>query len=335
MDASKSLLVVVTVEFDVLLVLGSHLCHHLVDVLHATSSSAHRSGWEVCVTSRAIPVGEKLGGEGDRHVEVFSNALKNVTRHPKLISHVDSEDGTDLILPLAWHDFSICARNCDASKKASTVMLVSNDSTKAVVWADGAIVWTLRARVAIVRPAKRPSGELGLGTNHRVFLFNSEPRLLIEGLVEYFFGVYTEVSVSWLELLARTVLPFVGLSHNEDVITLSKGVTVKGDGPHDDLRVVCHSLETGWTIIVPFWEVSEAADFAWDGAALGAECDSCSVNPNVLCNGHLIHIRPGFSVVCELVVQAEMFLVGHVFCNYFERVLKIDMLEIRKLYIFS
>ena len=44
MDASKSLLVVVTVELDVLLVLGGHLCHHLVDVFHATSASAHRPG---------------------------------------------------------------------------------------------------------------------------------------------------------------------------------------------------------------------------------------------------------------------------------------------------
>jgi len=43
-DPRQSLLVVVTVEFDMLLVLGGHLCHHLVDVFHATSSSSHRPG---------------------------------------------------------------------------------------------------------------------------------------------------------------------------------------------------------------------------------------------------------------------------------------------------
>ena len=85
------------------------------------------------MTARAVPVGEELGGEGDSHVEVFSNALENVTRHPKLISHVDAEDGTDLILPLAWHDFSVCARDSDAGKEAGAVVLVSNDSSEAVV----------------------------------------------------------------------------------------------------------------------------------------------------------------------------------------------------------
>ena len=94
-------------------------------------------------------------------------------------------------------------------------------------------------------PAERPCGELGLGADHGILLFDSEPRLLVEGLVENLFGVHTEVSVGGLELLASAILPFVGLSHNEDVIALSEGVAVEGDGPHDDLRVVCHSLETG------------------------------------------------------------------------------------------
>ena len=202
MDACESLLIVVTVNSDMGLMLSGHLCHHVVDVLHATSALTHRFSREVCVTAGAVPVGEKLGGEGDSHVEVFSNALEDVTRHPKLVSHVNAKDGTDLILPLARHDFSICAGYGDAGKKTGTVVLVSNDSTKAVVRADGAIVGTLRARVAIVGPAKRPRRELGLCADHRILLFNSKPRLLVESLVEYFFGVYAEVSVGGLELLA-------------------------------------------------------------------------------------------------------------------------------------
>ena len=174
----------------------------------------------------------------------------------------------------------------------------------------------MRARVAIVRPAERPCGELGLCTNHRILLFNSEPRLLIECLVEYLLGVHTEVCVSGFELLARTILPLIGLSHDEDVIALSEGITVEGDGPHDDLRVVCLSLETRRTIVVPLWEVGEAADFAWDGAALGTEGDSGSVNPNVLSDGHLVYVSPSFGVVSKLVVQAVMFLVGHVDLDY-------------------
>ena len=102
----------------------------------------------------------------------------------------------------------------------------------------------MRARVAIVRPSKRPCGELGLSANHRILLFNSKPRLLIFGLVEYLFGVYAEVSVSRLELLACAILPLVRLSHHEDMVSLSERIAVKGDRPHDDLRVVCDSLET-------------------------------------------------------------------------------------------
>ena len=197
------------------------------------------------MTARAVPVGEELGGEGDSHVVVFSNALENVTRHPKLVSHVNAKDGTDLILPLARHDLSICAGDGDASKKAGTVVLVSNNSTEAVVGANGAIVGTLRARVAIVGPAERPRRELGLCANHRILLFDSKPRLLFECLVENFFGVHTEVSVSGLELLARAILPFVGLCHDEDVVALSEGIAVERDGSHDDLGVVCDSLEAG------------------------------------------------------------------------------------------
>ena len=52
-------------------------------------------------------------------------------------------------------------------------------------------------------PAERPCGELGLGANHRILLFDSEPRLLVEGLVEDLFGVNAEVRVSGFELLAR------------------------------------------------------------------------------------------------------------------------------------
>ena len=255
MDACKSLLVVVTVEFDVFHVLSGHLSHHIVDVAHATGASAHCLRREISVATGAIPVREELGGERDRHVEIFSNALENVTRHPKLVSHVDAKDGTDLILPLARHDLGICAGNSDASKETSTVVRISNDPTEAVVGADGAIVGTLRARVTVVRPAKRPCRELGLCANHCVLLLNTEPRLLLKTLVENFLGVYAEVSVGRLELLTSTILPFVSLSHDKDVVTLSEGITIEGDGPHDDLRVLSVSLEAGRTIVVPLGEV--------------------------------------------------------------------------------
>ena len=91
-------------------------------------------------------------------------------------------------------------------------------------------------------------------------------------------------------------MPFIGLSHDKDVIALSEGVTVEGDGPHDDLRVVCESLETRRTIVVPLWEVGEAADFAWDGAALGTEGDSGSINPDILADSDVLDAAPALAV---------------------------------------
>ena len=77
-DASQSLLVVITVEANVVLVLCSEFGHHVVDVLHATSASTHGLSGEVSVAARAIPVLEELRGERDVDVEVLSNALEEI-----------------------------------------------------------------------------------------------------------------------------------------------------------------------------------------------------------------------------------------------------------------
>ena len=114
MDSCESLLVVITVKSDVIRVFSGELLHHGVNVLHATSTFAHYLRREVCVAARAIPVLEKLRGEGDGHVEVLSDTLKNIARDPQVITHGNSLDGTDLVLPLARHHFSVCAGHCDA-----------------------------------------------------------------------------------------------------------------------------------------------------------------------------------------------------------------------------
>ena len=63
MVASQSLLVVVTVDADVKLVLGSELSHHLFDVGHSLFAASHGLGGEVGVTSRTIPVWEQFWSE--------------------------------------------------------------------------------------------------------------------------------------------------------------------------------------------------------------------------------------------------------------------------------
>ena len=61
--------------------------------------------------------------------------------------------GTNLIFPLAWHHFGICARHFDASIEAGSVVSISYDSAKAIAGTHRAVVEALLAWVAIVRPA--------------------------------------------------------------------------------------------------------------------------------------------------------------------------------------
>ena len=109
MNSCESFLIIVTVEGNVIRVLSGKLFHHLVDVIHAAGTSAHRLSGEVGVASRAVPVLEELGGEGDGHIEVLSDALENITRHPQVVSHGDAFNGANLVFPLAWHDLSVSA----------------------------------------------------------------------------------------------------------------------------------------------------------------------------------------------------------------------------------
>ena len=71
--ASEPLGVVIAVDADVESVLRSELLHHVFNILHATSTQSHGFGRVVGVAARSIPVGEELGSERHRHVEVFGN----------------------------------------------------------------------------------------------------------------------------------------------------------------------------------------------------------------------------------------------------------------------
>lgn len=51
MNTSQSLLVIVTVEGNVITVLLAELRHHLVDVIHASCAGTHSLSGEVCVAA--------------------------------------------------------------------------------------------------------------------------------------------------------------------------------------------------------------------------------------------------------------------------------------------
>lgn len=73
-----------------------------------------------------------------------------------MVADRDALAGANLILPLAWHDFSVRSGGLDASVEGGFVMGVGNDSADAVAGAYRAIVGTLGIGIAIFRPAERP-----------------------------------------------------------------------------------------------------------------------------------------------------------------------------------
>lgn len=274
MDAGQTLVIIITVQSDVSLMLSSELLHHIVNVSHSTGALTHCLSRVVGMAARAIPVLEELRGEGDGNVIVFGNALKDVATHVELVTDGKSEAGTNLVFPLAWHDLSVGSRDRDAGIQTSAVVGVSNSTTEAVVGTNGAVVRALGSGISVVRPAKRPGGELGLSANKRVFLLDTVPRLLVRTSIENFLGVGAEVSVGRHQLGAGGVLPSEGLSHNKHVIGLAEGVTEDSNRFHDDLRIVGGSLIARGTIVVPIRNVLDSVDLALKSTALGAESNA-------------------------------------------------------------
>ena len=235
-----------------------------------------------------------------------------------MITDGDAFNGTNLVFPLSGHDFSVGARDFDSSVKTSSVVSVSDDSTIAVVGANRAIVRALRSGVTIMGPSKGPGGELGLSADKSVFLFESKPRLFVRTSVHNFLGVSSEIGVGRNKCRASSVSPLVCVGHDDDVVALSEGISVVGDGLHDDLRVVCLGLITGGTIVVPFGKLVNRSHLEVKGSALGAESDATSVNPDVLGDGHLVDLLPAAGVVDVLVVEGKMFVVSHckIMCEF-------------------
>jgi len=134
-------------------------------------------------------------------------------------------------------------------------------------------------------------------------LFDSKPRLLAQATVENFLSMNSKVGVRGLEGLAGAVNPLIGLSHHDDVLAFSEGVSVVGNGSHDDLRVVGGGLVARGTIVVPLGDVGKGCDLSFKSSALRTESDTGSVNPDVLSYSNLVDFLPAVRVIHVLVVQ--------------------------------
>lgn len=102
-------MVVGSVKLDVESMLLLKVDHHVLDVLHLTSSGSHGLGGEIGVASRTIPVCEELWSEGHSEAELFRNSVEEISGNGEVVSLFDSSAWSNLELPLSWHDLSICS----------------------------------------------------------------------------------------------------------------------------------------------------------------------------------------------------------------------------------
>ena len=227
----------------------------------------------------------------------------------ELVTDGNAKTRTDLILPLARHNLSVGARDLDASVEAGSVVCVGNDSSKAVVGTDRAVVRSLGSGITIVRPSKGPGRELGLRSDKGVLLLNAIPGLFLWALVEDALHMVAEVGVGRHELLTIAVLPSPSLGHHELVVALAEGIPVHCHGLHDDLGVVSGGLVAGGSVVVPLGKVSDRVDLVIDGTTFGAESDSRAVDPDVLKDHLVADFVPSRRVVAVLVVERKMIVI--------------------------
>jgi len=140
----------------------------------------------------------------------------------------------------------------------------------------------LSTGVTIVGPSKRVAGKFGRGGDKSILLLDSIPGLLSEIRIPNLVSEMSEVGVGGDELLVGGVLPHVGLAEDHDVVALSEGVSVVGDGLEVNLRVLGSRHVAGGSIEVPHGDISERLNLLVEGSALSAEGDTRSVKPDVL-----------------------------------------------------
>ena len=141
--AGETELVVVTVLLDALDVAGLELLERSLDVGHAALHT-HLLGGEVGVQTGTVPVtGDGLGVPRDLGAKVLRNTGEEETGDPEVVTHLDTQAGADLELPLGGHDLGVGARDVHAGVQAGLVVSLDNVALDDLAGTDTAVVRTL------------------------------------------------------------------------------------------------------------------------------------------------------------------------------------------------
>lgn len=81
--------------------------------------------------------------------------MQQEARHPQVVGHRDADARAHLVLPLGGHHLRVRAADLHARIQAGTVVGVDHLAAVHLVGADAAVVGSLRAGKAVLRPAER------------------------------------------------------------------------------------------------------------------------------------------------------------------------------------
>jgi len=180
MLSSKSHGVVLSVDSDVFLVTLAELLNGGVDILESSLGS-HLLGRVVGVASSSVPVSaDGLGVERDDDAELLSESVHDETGHPHVVSYINSETGSNLVLPLSRHDLSVDTGDLNSGVQACSVVGFYEWATERFVGTSTAVVGSLGGGETSLGPSEGGVVESEEG----ILLLNSEPWLEVLRLIE-------------------------------------------------------------------------------------------------------------------------------------------------------
>jgi hypothetical protein len=223
--SGKTEVVVLTIYGDVLHVATLELLDGSLDVLHATLL-AHLLGGEVAVQTGTVPVtGTGLGVEGDLSAELFGDSVEEETSDPEVVTHLDTEAGTDLELPLGGHDLGVGTGDLDAGVQARLVVSLDDVTAVDLAGTHTAVVWALGTGETVDGPAIWSIRHI----EESVFLLETEPWLVV--LVRlHELGALVAV----VELVGGSIgIPALG--HDQDIGGATEGIGEDSAGAEVDI----------------------------------------------------------------------------------------------------
>lgn len=183
MSSRQSLVVLGALKGNALHVALLHVFQLRLDVLEPLVVAGGLVG-EVGVAAAAVPVAlDGLRRDVDLDVEVFRQAVHDVSAHPELVAHVDALDGAHLDLLLATQHFCVRAGHRQAGLQAVHHQRFGESAAEVVGASDRALVRSLGSREPLVGESERPWSVV-VETHDGVLLLDSEPGLFVQLGVE-------------------------------------------------------------------------------------------------------------------------------------------------------